>query len=54
MHQHALSRELTEQQRETVNPSPPEPSFFRGVFFAILFSIPLWGLIIWAAYELFR
>ena len=50
-HARSISHELPERQREP-SPAQPKGSFFRGFLFAILFSIPLWALIIWGVYEL--
>ncbi len=55
MRQHAFSiSHVAPHERGAAEPAPQEVSFFRGLFFGILFSIPIWGLIIWGAYELFR
>ena len=54
MSQHArsYSHALPERQHEAPSPAPRQENFFRGFLFAILFSIPLWILIIWGIYEL--
>jgi hypothetical protein len=57
MHQHVipvLREELSQEQRKAANPAPREGSFFRGLFFAILLSIPIWGLVAWLFYVLFH
>ena len=50
-HARSISHELPEPQREP-SPDPPRGNFFRGFLFALLFSLPLWALIIWGVYEL--
>ncbi len=50
----AIWQVIPEEQQEAAESAPTEVNLFRGLFFGILFSLPLWGLIIWGAYELFR
>jgi hypothetical protein len=31
-----------------------QSGFYRGIFFGIVFSIPLWAAIIWVTYQIFQ
>jgi len=54
MHSHPLSipHTLVRPRREPAEAFPPEGNFVRGLFFGVLFSAPVWAVIIWGIYEL--
>ena len=43
---------LAHPRREPARPLPSEGNCIRGLFFGVLFSVPMWALILWGVYEL--
>lgn len=52
MHSHQLSIARVWLPRQAA--LPPRPNFYRGVFFGIAFSLPIWAAVIWGIHELFK
>lgn len=52
-HQLSIPRPLSRPDRQVAKFREPGPMFFRGLFYGIALSVPLWALIIWGVKELF-
>jgi hypothetical protein len=44
----------TAAQPDAAEQPAQKPNFYRGVFFGVLFSLPLWAGIGWGIYELVK
>ena len=49
-HQLSVHQELARQHEHVTQPVQVDGNFSRGFLYALLFSIPLWGLIVWGVY----
>ena len=53
-HQLSVPHQLAQQHEHVAQSVQVEGNFSRGFLYALLFSIPIWGLIGWGVYALIR